>query len=94
VPQRKAAPTHHAADRKPGRPPHAPHEELQSQRSELRAALDKVQQMAIHDELTQSYNRRHMADLTRRPDAIGAIERADRAMNGAKHEGRNRTVVH
>ena len=38
-------------------------ERLQSQRAELRAALDKVQQMAIRDELTQSYNRRHMADL-------------------------------
>jgi diguanylate cyclase (GGDEF)-like protein len=38
-------------------------ERLQSQRAELRAALDKVQQMAIRDELTQTYNRRHMADL-------------------------------
>ncbi|HVQ04760.1 MAG TPA: GGDEF domain-containing protein, partial [Burkholderiaceae bacterium] len=38
-------------------------ERLQSQRAELRTALDRVQQMAIRDELTQSYNRRHMADL-------------------------------
>ncbi|HEY6510338.1 MAG TPA: GGDEF domain-containing protein [Burkholderiaceae bacterium] len=36
---------------------------LQSQRSELRAALERVQQMAIRDELTQSFNRRHMTDL-------------------------------
>jgi diguanylate cyclase (GGDEF)-like protein len=38
-------------------------ERLQSQRAELRAALDEVQQMAIRDELAQSYNRRRMADL-------------------------------
>jgi diguanylate cyclase (GGDEF)-like protein len=36
---------------------------LQSQRAELRAALERMQQMAIRDELTQSFNRRHMADL-------------------------------
>ena len=36
---------------------------LQSQRTELRAALERMQQMAIRDELTQSFNRRHMTDL-------------------------------
>ncbi|HET7527677.1 MAG TPA: GGDEF domain-containing protein, partial [Burkholderiaceae bacterium] len=38
-------------------------ERLQSQRAELRAALERVQQMAIRDELTRSFNRRHMMDL-------------------------------
>jgi len=36
---------------------------LQSQRAELRSALERVQQMAIRDELTRSFNRRHMTDL-------------------------------
>jgi diguanylate cyclase (GGDEF)-like protein len=36
---------------------------LQAQRTELRAALERMQQMAIRDELTQSFNRRHMTDL-------------------------------
>jgi diguanylate cyclase (GGDEF)-like protein len=38
-------------------------QKLQAQRAELRAALDRVQEMAIRDELTATFNRRHMSDL-------------------------------
>src|SRR5262249_27234976 len=38
-------------------------QKLQAQRTELRAALGRVQEMAIRDELTGTYNRRHMSDL-------------------------------
>ncbi|HEY6356212.1 MAG TPA: diguanylate cyclase, partial [Burkholderiaceae bacterium] len=36
---------------------------LQSQRGELRTALERMQQMAIRDELTQRFNRRNITDL-------------------------------
>jgi diguanylate cyclase (GGDEF)-like protein len=41
------------------------HEGLRSQRAELARALDKVNQLATRDDLTQVHNRRHVTELMR-----------------------------
>ena len=49
-------------------------QKLQAQRAELRTALDRVQELAIRDELTGTFNRRHMTDLI-------ALQRSHHARN-------------
>jgi hypothetical protein len=61
---------------------------LRKSHTELKGALTKIQEMAIRDDLTGLFNRRHLMNLLNE-DLSRTISRADEALYQAKAAGRN-----
>jgi diguanylate cyclase len=65
---------------------------LRKSHTELKGAMAKIQEMAIRDDLTGLFNRRHLMNLLY-GDLYRKISRADEALYQAKAAGRNRVQL-